>query len=198
MNTHCPENSFCRSLGEKTRDRVCRACLRLQIKSRQELLFEQSARQIAIINDGVVISVYTTQDGKQKCAELLKPGFLLGVDSLFHHSKDQTSYLLALTDVKVCLFPVEAFQTFYQQSSEFSLAVLESLSSRLHKSVNHLLLMQNSSSEEKISMVLEYLESQGVTTSYLTHEDLGLLADLNRVTVTRAIKSINQLENNKK
>ena len=142
-----------------------------------------------------MISIYNTQDGKQKCAELLKPGYLVGIDSLFNRSKDQTSYLLALTDVKVCIFPVEAFQTFYQQSSEFSLAVLESLSSRLHKSVNHLMLMQNSSSEEKISMVLEYLESEGVSTAYLTHEDLALLSDLNRVTVTRAIKSINQIEN---
>lgn len=195
MSGNCQGNSFCCSLNDPIKDRVCRACLRLHIKPKQELLFEQSARQVAIINQGVVISLYLTQDGRQKCAELLKPGDLLGADSLFHPVKEQTGYMLALTDVSVCLFPVEAFQSFYQQSPEFSRAVLESLSARLHKSINHLLVMQTSSSEEKIRSVLDYLESEGVNTSYMTHEDLALLADLNRVTVTRAIKTIHQLAN---
>ncbi len=195
MSENCQENSFCCSLNDQLKGRLCRACLRLHIKPKQELLFEQSARQVAIINQGVVISLYLTQDGKQKCAELLKPGDLLGADSLFHPLKEQTGYMLALTDVAVCLFPVEAFQAFYQQSPEFSKAVLESLSARLHKSINHLLVMQTSTSEEKIRSVLEYLESEGVNTSYMTHEDLAMLADLNRVTVTRAIKTIHQLAN---
>lgn len=194
MSDNCQENSFCCSLNDPIKDRVCRACLRLNIKPKQELLFEQSARQVAIINQGVVISLYLTPDGRQKCAELLKPGDLLGADSLFHPVKEQTGYMQALTEVSICLFPVEAFQAFYQQSPEFSKAVLGSLSARLHKSINHLLVMQVSSSEEKIRSILNYLEREGVNTAYMTHEDLALLADLNRVTVTRAIKTIHQLK----
>lgn len=194
MSDSCNENSFCHNLDESFKKRLCRACLRLKVKSRQELLFEQFARQVAIIDQGMVISIYLTQDGKQKCAELLKPGDLIGVDNLFHPNKEQTSYMLAFTEVMLCLFPVEVFQTFYQQNLEFSQSVLKSLSVRLNKSINHLMLMQVSNSEEKLRMVLEYLESEGISTSYLTHEDLAFLADLNRVTVTRAIKSINQLE----
>lgn len=37
-------------------------------------------------------------------------------------------------------------------------------------------------------------KAEGVDTSYLTHEDVALIADLNRVTVTRAIKTIHQLQ----
>lgn len=194
MIENCQQNSFCCSLSAKLQSRLCRACLRLQIKPKQELLFEQSARQVAIIDDGVVISLFLTQDGKQKCAELLKAGDLLGADNLFHPVHEQTGYMLALTEVAVCLFPVEVFQSFYQQSPEFSKAILTSLSARLHKSLNHLLLMQSSTSEDKIRTVLEYLEKEGIDASYMTHEDLALMADLNRVTVTRAIKTINQLK----
>jgi CRP-like cAMP-binding protein len=102
--------------------------------------------------------------------------------------------MLALTNVTLCLIPVEVFQAFYQQSPEFSKAVLASLSARLHKSLHRLMLMQSSTSEDKVRAVLDYLEAEGVDTSYLTHEDLALIADLNRVTVTRAIKTIHQLQ----
>jgi hypothetical protein len=56
--------------------------------------------------------------------------------------------------------------------------------------MNHLLLLQTSTSKEKVRIVLDFLKNAGIDTSTLTHEDLALLADLNRVTVTRAIKDI--------
>jgi CRP-like cAMP-binding protein len=190
----CRQNTFCTSIGESLQGCLCRACLHLTLRPKQELLFEQSSRQVAVITQGVVISLFLTPDGKQRCAELLKTGDLLGVDNLFHKATEQTGYMVALTDVSLCLFPVEAFQALYQQSADFSRAVLASLSARLHKSLNHLMFMQAASSEEKVSAIIDYLAAEDVDTSYLTHEDLGLIADLNRVTVTRAIKAIHTLE----
>ncbi len=190
----CRQNDFCCGFSDKVHNRLCRACLQVRLKPKQELLFEHSARQVAVITEGVVISLFLTLDGKQKCAELLKPGDLLGADNLFHKQREQTGYMLALTNVTLCLIPVEVFQAFYQQSPEFSKAVLASLSARLHKSLHHLMLMQSSTSEERVRTILDYLNAEGVDTSYLTHEDLALIADLNRVTVTRAIKTIHQLQ----
>lgn len=147
-----------------------------------------------MITSGVVISIFLTTDGKQHCAEMLKRGDLLGVDNLYHRNKAQTGYLMALSDVSLCLFPIEIFQTLYQQSPEFAKEVLSSLSARLHKSLQHQLYMRCASSEDKVRTILDYLESESIDTSYLTHEDLAMIADLNRVTVTRAIKTIHELD----
>ncbi|UWG96700.1 Crp/Fnr family transcriptional regulator [Dehalobacter sp. DCM] len=193
MNQNCHNNGFCCNLQEDFRNRLCKACFRLSLKPKQELLFDHSTKQVAIINEGVVISLFLLEDGRQKSAELLKAGDLLGAYSLFQENNSQTGYMLSLTNVGLCMFPAEVFETFFQQSPEFSKTVLRSLSDRFHKSLNHLLQMQISNSEDKIRYVLDFLKEAGIDPSYLTHEDLALLSDLNRVTVTRAIKVINQL-----
>jgi CRP-like cAMP-binding protein len=193
MSGPCPHNDFCCSLSEATQNRLCRACLRLHLKPRQEVLFEQSARQVAIVKEGVIISLFLTDDGSQKSVELLKAGDVIGADHMFHGPQEQTGYMLAMADSILCLFPAEVFETFYQQNQDFSRAVLKGLSSRFHKTLDALLWAKTSSSEDKIRKVFEFLKEAGVNPAYLTHEDLALIADLNRVTVTRAIKTINQL-----
>lgn len=181
MTENCQDNAFCHTLTVSTRQRLCRTCLHMHLKSKQELVFQESSEQVAIILDGVVISLFITEDGKQKTSELLIPGDILHTE---------TNYMLALTEARLCLIPMEAFKTFYLQYQDFSQSMLNSMRDRFRRSMNHLLLLQTSTSQEKLRIVMDFLKDAGVNTSTLTHEDLALLADLNRVTVTRAIKNI--------
>jgi CRP-like cAMP-binding protein len=153
----------------------------MHLRPKQELVFKESSEQVAIIVDGAVVSLFITEDGKQKTSEMLIPG------DVFH---TEMNYMLALTEAKLCLCPMEVFKTFYLQCPDFTQSILTSYSSRFRRSMNYLLQLQNAASEEKVRIVLEFLKNAGVDSSSLTHENLALLSDLNRVTVTRAIKSI--------
>lgn len=186
-------NKFCQELKICTRNRLCKACLRLQLKPKQEIVFERESNQVAIINSGVIISIFLTNDGKQKSLELLKIGSLLGTENLFNNKGEQNSYMQALTLVNLCLFPVKVFESFFQQNPDFAKAVLHATNHRLQKNLKRFLHMQISSSEEKVRFILEFLKEAKIDHSLLTHEDIALLADLNRVTVTRALKNIYQL-----
>jgi CRP-like cAMP-binding protein len=181
MPENCQDNAFCRTLSETTRQRLCRACLHIHLKSKQEMVFKESSEQVAIIVEGVVISLFFTEDGKRKTSELLIPGDVY---------ETEMNYMLALIDAKLCLCPVEVFKTFYLQCQDFTQSILNNMSSRFRRNLNHLMLLQSSSSEEKVRIVLKLLQDALVDSSSLTHEDLALLADLNRVTVTRAIRKI--------
>jgi CRP-like cAMP-binding protein len=153
----------------------------MHLKPKQELVFEEASEQVAIIVDGAVVSLFITEVGKQKTSELLIPG------DVFH---TEMNFMLALTEAKLCLCPQEVFKTFYLQCPDFAQSILTSYSSRFRRSMNYLLQLQNSASENKVRIVLEFLKNAGVDSSSLTHEYLALLSDLNRVTVTRAIKQI--------
>lgn len=181
MSKNCHSNAFCITLSETTRQQLCRASLQMHLKAKQELVFQVSYEQVAIIVDGVVVSLFVTEDGKQKTSELLIPGDIL---------QTETNYMLALTEAWLCLVPVDAFRTIYLQHQDFAQAMLKCMRERFRRSLNHLMLLQSSTSKEKVSIVLDFLKKAGVDTSSLTHEDLAMLADLNRVTVTRAIKDI--------
>lgn len=181
MLENCQDNAFCSTLTETTRHRFCRVCVHMHLKPKQELIFKEYSEQVAIIVDGVVISIFVTEDGRQKTSELLISG-----DTF----ETEMNYMLALTEAKLCLCPVEVFKTFYLGYPDFTQSILTSVSSRSRRSLKYLLQLQNSNSEEKVRIVLEFLKNSGIDSSSLTHEDLALLADLNRVTVTRAIKRI--------
>jgi CRP-like cAMP-binding protein len=153
----------------------------MHLKPKQEMIFRESSEQVAIIVEGAVISLFITEDGRQKTSELLIAG-----DTF----ETEINYMLALTDAKLCLCPMEVFKTFYLGYPDFTQSILTSISSRSRRSLNYLLQLQNSTSEEKVRIVLDFLQKAGIDSSTLTHEDLALLSDLNRVTVTRAIKNI--------
>ncbi len=192
MDKICNNNNFCCKLSGTTQHRLCKACLKLNLKPKQEVVFEAEANQVAIVHNGVLISLYRTEDGEEKSLELLKTGDLIGAENLFNQGVKQTKNLLSLTEVTICLFSIEVFETFYQQSPDFSHVMVQSLSGRFRKSLDNLLLMHTSNSEEKVRYVLELLKEEDIDLTYITHQDLAMISNLNRVTVTKAIKAINQ------
>lgn len=180
MIENCQDNAFCRTLTEATQNRLCRACIQVYLKPKQELVFTEASEQMAIVVDGAVISLFITEDGKQKTSELLIPGDTFNTD---------LNNMLALTETRLCLFSMEVFKTIYLQCPDFTQSILTCISARFRRSLNYLLQLQSSTSEEKVRIVLQFLKDAEIDASNLTHEDLALLSDLNRVTVTRAIKN---------
>lgn len=192
MKEQCQKNRFCLNLDPLTRERLCKACLFLQFRPKQEMRFDSSAGQVAIINEGLIISYFLTEEGNKKSLEWLKPGSLLGTDNLYLGNKVQYAYLQALTPAILCLFPKIVFESIFQQSPEFAKAVLQNTTHRLQEVLKHMLHMQSADSEEKVRYILSLLQEEKIDLSGLTHEDIALLTDLNRVTVTRALKTINR------
>ena len=194
MDKICINNNFCCKLSEATQNRLCKACVKINVKPKQEVVFEATADQVAIIHNGVLISFQKIEDGETKSLELIKTGDLIGADNLFNQGPKQTKNLLSLTETTLCLFSIEVFETFYQQSTDFSQRVVQSLSTRFRKSLDTLLLLQTFTSEDRVRYVLDLLEGEGIDLTYITHQDIALISNLNRVTVTKAIKIINQMK----
>ncbi|MFB6468117.1 Crp/Fnr family transcriptional regulator [Cytobacillus sp. Hz8] len=192
MQECCHENTFCRSLDSITNLRICKKCVHLTLNPKQELIFNQSSRKYAIVKSGLVISIFLTEEGKQKSIEIFSPGSFIKMNDLYNNGNDEYYYLEALTPATLCLFSNTLFNDLFSQNPVFANTVLEATNLRLKSNLRHLLHVQTDNSEDKVNYILDLLHDVGIDVSLLTHEDIALLTDLNRVTVTRALKNINR------
>jgi CRP-like cAMP-binding protein len=157
------------------------------------MIFDQSSRKSVIVKSGLVISTFLTEEGKQKSIELYKPGTFLRMDNSYSdNSTEQYVYLVALIPTTLCVLSNTVFESLHKTSPGFSNAVYRAINNRLKENLNYLLHLKTDSSEGKVSYILSFLKEADIDYSILTHEDIALLTDLNRVTVTRAIKNINR------
>lgn len=191
MNGHCKGNPFCTSLSDEVRNRLCAACIKLRLRSGQEMESKQPPSHILILSSGVVHALFALEEDNWRSTELFTPGNLIGATRLLVTGtvRLQEATLVAVTDVEIGLIPTDVFQELLENDIEMSLAVLRSVSVRLHDALWYWT-TKSRPSEQALSLVLTFLEQRGVDSSQLTHEKLATLVDMNRVTVTRAMKSV--------
>lgn len=192
MINNCYENPFCRTLSEEARSNLCRSCINMHLQPKQELQIKQPPSQIILVCSGVIVSIHHLEDGDSKCVELFQPGSLIGITRSFVNDKGKLdgANVKAISEVTLGLIPTDVFYKLFQYSHEITYAVLANVSNRLHNALWYLDAVKSCISEERIRLLLKYLEKENMDTSFLTHEELALLADINRVTVTRAMKTV--------
>jgi len=187
-------NKFCGSLQCSTKLALCGSRLSVRYKSRQTIQVPVGD-QLMLLKKGAVITLMTRPDGRQKGIEYLGEGDIIGLGYLFTQSNEPDAVMVyTKTPVEVCLFPARLIEQLCQSCIDLSERIVRDLSRRFHSLVKHIEHVSLDTSEEKVSYLLGCL-GHCDTKDYrrqltLTHEELALLAGLNRVTVTRAIGSL--------
>lgn len=192
-NVRCNRNSFCSSLEPATRAALCKSKVRAHYKARQiiELSIGRHG-QLMLLDKGQVITMRTRSDGKQKGIEYLREGNILGLSRLFDDSNEPgTLTVYAKSPLEVCLFSTEGFEQLCMTYNDLAREVIRSLSQRFSCAINDIEHISLDTSEEKVLYVVRSLSSRHAGSSRdplpFTHEELGLLAGISRVTVTRVI-----------
>lgn len=186
------ENPFCSSLDRVTSHKLCKKCIHFTLNAKQELVFNDPSHKYAIIRSGLIISIFLTEEGKQKSMEIFEPGSFLRMNDLYSQESEEYLYLVALTPAELCLFSNTLFNELFKENQGFANVVLEATNFRLKSNIRYLLHMKSGSSEDRVNYILDLLQGAGIDNALLTHENIALLTGLNRVTVTRALKNISR------
>lgn len=189
----CQENIFCKSLDKISKCRICKKCTHLSLQPKQELTFFKSSQRYAIVKSGLLASIFLTEEGKQKSIELFTPGSFIKTNDLFTNDGEEAFILETITPVSLCVFSDILFNELYAENPNFANAVLDATTKRLKSNLKHLLHIKTGNSVERVKFILDFLQESGVDDTLLTHEDIALITDLNRVTVTKALKNINRV-----
>lgn len=190
----CRGNAFCKNMDTVNNHRICKECRHLTLKPKQELTFFKSSQKYAIVQFGLLASIFLTEEGKQKSVELFTPGSFIKTNDLFTNDNEEAFILQTITPVCLCVFSDTLFNDLYKENPNFANTVLNATTLRLKSSLNHLLHIKTNNSEDRVKFILDFLHEAGVDDTFLTHEDIALLTDLNRVTVTKALNNINRIK----
>src|SRR3989344_4066829 len=149
-------------------------------------------RNVFLLKEGEVV-LYHSRDGKRTIFDVLGPGSLFG--NFLPNAEGATHYAEALPGSRICILTPGDFQKVVAKHPEVLTRLLQKLSSRLHDYEQKLKLDTGSALEKVLGELRRYTRKKRNPFALLSkdaplalsHEKIGELTGLNRVTVTRAL-----------
>lgn len=188
-------NSFCRSLSEQTRCKLCAASRKLLVKRGASLPVTEFASEMLIVKSGVIASVLLTENGRTQGHFLGRAGYLAniirvaGTTQRYGVEFNETHFGFAFTDARLCSIRIDVVRQLFHEDPEFAWKMFSEVSDRCKDVMQSLSLLTEMSGAEKVAWVLDELEDNGVDLTTVTHESIGRVLNMNRVSVTRVMAS---------
>jgi CRP-like cAMP-binding protein len=154
---------------------------------------------LLVIRSGLVAISRCSQEGAERILEILGQGQGIGQMMVFNPSA-QPLLVRACTEVEICEFPRKELEKLVQENAKIAESLIRSLSANcwaLEQQIETLLIV---SARERIKQALLSLAwrfgggKKGEVELPFTHDDLSRLVGLNRVTVTRILKELEEKE----
>jgi CRP-like cAMP-binding protein len=179
-------NSFCKTLDASTREILCAAKVRFKFGPKQDGFFYVGEGQLILIDQGHIITVRQRSDGKQKGIEVLRSGDILGLSQLCDTISANTILIMAREKTVGCLFTKEFFRALCLKNGAFANAVLTNICRRFSDAIAQIEHLSLDNNMEKLLFAIDRVQPE----IKLTHEELGILAGMNRVTATKIMQLI--------
>jgi len=165
-----------------------------------ELLFRQGdlASSMILLKMGSIKLWKVTEDGRELTLDIRNAGDFLGESSLMEEDSVYPVSASCLETTAGCGIDKKVFESLIEEIPSFGLAVVRNLSRRIDHLTGKLGALSETNMEEKLYQVLVSVAKQvGYPTKggwsvklHLTHEEIGFLAGVHRVSVTRTLKKL--------
>ncbi len=160
-----------------------------------EVIFKQGASMthIGCNKDGIVKMVAEAPNGMNILLRLISPGELFGGMGLYIDETNQTS-TVALTQVKVCLIPVDSFKTILEKNHKVALELIKRINNHAVNSKNKTLELTTQSMYGRVSSLLLYLSKSIYNSnefeSNLSRQDMADLSAMAKESLIRVFKEL--------
>lgn len=188
-------NPFCKSLNEQTRCKLCAASRQLFVKRGAIVPSAEFSSEILIVKSGVIATVLLTESGKTQGCFLGHRGYVVNIirvaGSTERYSAGYTDshFGYVFTDAHLCAIQLEIVRECFREDSDFAWKILIELTNRSKDFLESLTLVSEMSGAEKVAWLLDELEGAGVNLTAVTHETIGRVLNMNRVSVSRVMAS---------
>jgi CRP-like cAMP-binding protein len=154
--------------------------------------------RIFVVKRGEV-RLYHSKEGKRTVFDVLGPGSLFGGIRL--NSQKSTHFAQATLPTKVCIFKEKVFLDILRAKPEIMLRFMKKITTKMHEYEERLEQRSDSAREVVLKELLRLQDKRQdslfgrfkkSSKVYITHEGLAELTGLNRVTVTRVLKSLKE------
>ena len=163
----------------------------LEFHAGQALYAEgQAALGVFTLRKGMVKLVRVTADGRQRIVRVLRPGDVVGLESLAtaHYVKEAAS----LTNVSSCRIPLALMQTLNANSPRIHKRLMETWQRALREADDWLAEVNFGTARQRVcSFILKMRSTVDPTqTTLFGRDDMGAMMDLKLETVSREISAL--------
>lgn len=145
-----------------------------------------------LVLDGLLVSyIFLPENSLPKCVMMIPQGYFTNITSLW--DEDITNWTLDsakvnFTDTTLAYFDLPIFRRLFEQDNSFAKEIYRELArtQRIMGSYSNSLIFLRA--KDTLQYVLSLCQESGI--SYLTHEQLSVLCNLNRTTVTQSMKEL--------
>lgn len=189
-------NPFCLCLQPHIRECLCKISLTRTYPSKQNITVRIGINgNLFLIVKGAAITLKQRADGRQIGIDCVGQGNIIGLGNIFLEEESYITFYTK-TEIETCCFPTNDFIHLCSNFNELSLEVIRKLSQRFSQVVKNIEHHALDSSTEKILYRLQKLSNEFMSLQKhvfsFTHEELALLAGMNRVTASRVIENLKQ------
>ncbi|MFM1906396.1 MAG: Fumarate and nitrate reduction regulatory protein [Pseudomonadota bacterium] len=163
----------------------------LEFHAGQALYAEgQAALGVFTLRKGMVKLVRVTADGRQRIVRVLRPGDVVGLESLA--TAHYVNEAVALTDVSVCRIPLAVMQTLNANSPRIHKRLMETWQRALREADDWLAEVNFGTARQRVcSFILKMRSTADPTqTTLFGRDDMGAMMDLKLETVSREISAL--------
>lgn len=163
----------------------------LEFHAGQALYAEgQAALGVFTLRKGMVKLVRVTADGRQRIVRVLRPGDVVGLESLA--TAHYVNEAVALTYVSVCRIPLAVMQTLNANSPRIHKRLMETWQRALREADDWLAEVNFGTARQRVcSFILKMRSTADPTqTTLFGRDDMGAMMDLKLETVSREISAL--------
>lgn len=154
--------------------------------------------KLYFVKDGYLRIGYIDDSGREVIKEIIQKGELFGQITLEKNSLNGEFAQAYKSDVSLCAFSIDDFQTLLQKKPALALKYSKQVGSKLRQIENRLLNLLNKDVKARLISFLLQLAQKHLTEAasaicipnYLTHEDIAHLIGSSRQTVTTLINEL--------
>lgn len=189
---YCPENTFCASLPNEVRSRLCQGCRKRLYKAGSLEVATRAVDRAAIVIDGAYVAKGTKadDDGRSIAPRMYTfclPGRLLFQDVLFGMETKSVTPIVTmacLTDCLIATFEYSFLLDLIEKDPVFARRVNESAVQLMYDMSEFIGILQTEGVFAQLVLLLKYLVKAGL---YVSSNDLADTLSVNRTTISRAL-----------
>ncbi len=150
----------------------------------------QSTIGLFTLREGTVKLVRTTVDGRERIVRILKPGDVVGLESLVTGRYD--SEAVAMVNVKVCRIPLSVIHHVSSNSPRLHLKLMQKWQQALKDADDWLAELNFGSARQRVANLALKMRDpeQPRFTTFFARDDMGAMLDLKLETVSREISGL--------
>lgn len=181
------------SMKYDSRAKLCGRGRSVVYKKKTIIPFSDKNNDVILIQSGLAALLTDMEDGKPICLGLCGSSGVIGLEQLYSSGvipSLSNYYIQVISPIRALTYSSRVFAEVSENESVLSRALLDTMIIQNKRMLEYFMVITSYKSEEKVRYLIKTLSNYGVSLDEVTHNEIAIMLNMNRFTVTKCLKNI--------